>query len=104
MKSNMQSAIRKLNNIVIYPQLTYIFYNTYLIKSIYFGIDIIKLSLLQEKELMKIYEPTILRKLGLSQKFLRRVLYTRKTAMGVEITKSLTIVDTLLLKLYIGYK
>ena len=37
-------------------------------------------------------------------KFLRSILYTRKTAIGIGIMNPSTIIDTLVLKLYIGYK
>jgi len=53
---------------------------------------------------MRIYELTILQKLRLSKKFPRRILYIKKSALDIRIMKPLTIVDTLALKLYIGYK
>ena len=54
--------------------------------------------------MIRIYEPTILQKLGLSQKFSHKILYTRKSALGIGILKPSTIVDTLAIKLYIGHK
>ena len=45
----------------------------------------------------------ILRKLGLSENFLRYVLYSRKTAWGVGFLSPLTIIDTLAMKLYLGH-
>jgi len=101
MRNKLRNAIDKLNNTVIYPQLTYIFYNAYLIKSVYFGIGIICLTPNQELELMRIYEPTILRKLNLSSKLPRRILYTRKLSLGIGIMKPSTIIDTLKAKLYL---
>ena len=41
-------------------------------------------------------------KLGLSKKFHRDVLYSRKSALGVGIMKPSTIIDTLKAKLYLG--
>ena len=41
-------------------------------------------------------------KLGLSKKFPRDVLYSRKSALGVGIIKPSTIIDTLKAKLYLG--
>ena len=52
---------------------------------------------------MKIYEPVILRKLGLSIKFPSNILYARKSMLGVKLMSPSTIMDILALKLYIGY-
>ena len=71
MKDKMQYTIAKLQNTVIVLPLTYIFFNQYLIKSIYFGYRVVYLNKVQEKELMKIYEEPILKKIGLSAKFPR---------------------------------
>ena len=49
-------------------------------------------------------ETTILRKLGLSTKFPREVLYSRKSAMGIGLLKPSTIIAILAMKLYIGHK
>ena len=37
-------------------------------------------------------------------KFLISILYTRKTVIGIGIMKPSTIIDTLVLKLYMGHK
>jgi len=71
---------------------------------VYFGYGIISLIPNQEYKLIKIYEPTILQKLRLSKNFPSRILYARKSTLGIGIMKLSTIVDTLALKLYIGYK
>ena len=75
-----------------------------MIKSVYYGCSIMKLINQQEAILIKIYKPTLLRKLGLSIKFPRSILYTRKTAIGIGIMKPSIIIDTLALKLYRGHK
>ena len=49
-------------------------------------------------------EKTILRKLGLSEKFLREVLHSRKTAMEIGLLKPSTIIAIVAMKLCIGYK
>ena len=46
----------------------------------------------------------LLQKIGLSIKFLRKIVYTRKTALGIGLIAPRTIVDTLALKLYLGHK
>ena len=80
------------------------FYNAYLIKNVYFRTGIIQLTLNQELKLIRIYKQMILWKLRLSKKFPRRILYVRKSVLGIGIMKPSTIVDTLALKLYISYK
>jgi len=104
MINKMRLTITKLNNINIIPQLTYIVYNAYMIKSIYFGCSIMKLINQQDAILMKIYKLMLLWKLRLSMKFPRIILYTRKTVIGIGIMKPSTVIDTLVLKLYVGYK
>ena len=52
---------------------------------------------------MKISEPVLLKKLGLSEKFPRKILYTRKSALRVGLLKPSTIITILILKLYLGY-
>ena len=54
--------------------------------------------------LKNMYGPTILRKLQLSEKFPRKVLYSIKTSLEVELLAPRTIVDILVLKLYVGYQ
>ena len=53
---------------------------------------------------MKIYEPVLLVKLGLSEKFPRRMLHARKLALDVEIIKPSTIIAILAIKFYLGHK
>ena len=52
----------------------------------------------------KISESALLKKLGLSKKFPQKVLYSRKTTLGVGLLRPSTIIVILVLKLYIGYK
>ena len=54
-----------------------------MIKSVFFGCGVIELNPREEKELKRIYKEPMLVKLGLSKKFPRIVLYTRKSALGV---------------------
>ena len=41
--------------------------------------------------------------MGLSEKFLRDILYARKSALGVGLMSPITIMNILALKLYAGY-
>ena len=84
--------------------LTYIYFNAYLMKSVYFRCGIYQLDNKQEQILKNIYENLFLWKLQLSEKMLREVLYARKKALGVGIVAPSTVIDTLTLKLYIGNK
>ena len=65
----MKSTIDKLRRTTIHPHLTYIMFNAYMMKSVYFRCGIVELNPRQEKLLQKEYEEMILTKLGLSKKF-----------------------------------
>ena len=78
------------------------YYNTYVIKSVYFGCGIVELTNKQEEELKIMYEEPLLTKLGLSRKFPRNVLHNRKSALGVGIMTPKTIIDFLKAKTYLG--
>ena len=79
-------------------------YNTYLTKCTYFGCGIIQKSHKQEKILQSIYEEPILRKLGYSIKFPNKVLYMRRNVLEIGLLRLKIIIETLALKLHIGYK
>ena len=68
----------------------------------YFGYGIVELNKKQERELQRIYEEPLLIKLGLSRKFPRDILYSRKSTLGIRIMKPFIIIDTLKAKLYLG--
>ena len=50
----------------------------------------------------RLYEESLLIKLGLSKNFPRQVLYSRKSALGIGIITPSTIINMLKAKLYIG--
>ena len=93
----------KLRSILLSIANTYIFFNMYLITQVYFGYGVISLSPKQEEILMQISESILLRKLGLSEKFPRKVLYAQKSQLGVEIIYPTIIIAILVLKLYLGH-
>ena len=103
MVNKMKEAIGRLKNTSIMILTALIYYNMYLSKKVYFGSGIFALNSKQANILKKIYEPVILRKMGLSEKFPRSVLYLRKSALGVELMSPDTIVSSLALKLYAGH-
>ena len=80
----------------------YIYFNMYMIKSVFFGCGVIELNSREEEELKRIYEEPLLIKLGLGRKFPRIVLYKRKSALGIGLMKPSTVIAILKLKSYIG--
>ena len=53
---------------------------------------------------MQISKSILLKKLGLSEKFPRKILYSRKSELGVGILKPRMIIAILALKLYLEHK
>ena len=103
MKEKMHKAMSKLRSTPITIANAYVYFNMYLITSVYFGCRVLTLNPKQEEELMKISEATLLRKLGLSKRFPRKILCTRKSQLGAGILKPTTIMTILSLKLYLGH-
>ena len=104
MKEKMREAIGKLRAINVRSATAYIFYNTYLCIKVCFRCRIMSITEKQEQELMKIHKPIILRKISLSEKFLRCMLHIRKSALRVGLIKPSIMIAILALKLYLGNK
>ena len=102
MRKKLYISITKMMNTDVNAYQAAVYYNVYMIKSVFFGCGIIELNEQQERELRRIYKEPLLLKLGLSRKFPRDVLYSRKSALGVGIMKPSTIIDILKAKLYLG--
>ena len=85
MIEKIEVVVHKLKNTSIPRYLTYIVFNAYIMKSVYFGYRIIELNQRQVEILKQIYEEVIAEKIGLGKKFLRKILYVRKTIMGIEL-------------------
>ena len=75
MRKKVNEAIVKLSVVEMNHHQTAIYYNVYMLTSVYFRSGIIELDEKEEIELMRITEPALLRKMGLSVKFLRTVMY-----------------------------
>ena len=73
-------------------QQAYLYFNIYLTRSVYFECSIIQIIWQQEKILIDIYEKPLLRKLGLSENFSHKMLYSRQSALRVGIVKLSTII------------
>ena len=85
MKTKLKDSIKQVVNTLILYYQAYIYFNTYMVKSIFFGTAIFKLTAKQEEELKNIYEPVILKKLGLSKTFPRKLLYIKKTSISISL-------------------
>ena len=75
MVDKMKIAITKLNSTILYPQQAYLYFNAYLLKSMYFGSDIMWLNKEQDENLRRIYKELIAVILGLGKKCSRAILY-----------------------------
>ena len=75
-----------------------------MIRVVFFGCRIIILVEKHKKQLIKIYESPIVKKLGLSEKFPHLLLYIRKSTLGIRIIKLRTIIAIVLLRLYVTCK
>ena len=103
MVEKIKIAAERLKNTVIPGYLICIRFNACIMKSVYFGYRIIKLTNKQENILRDIYKEIIAEKIGQEKKFSRWILHTWKTVMGIGLVKPLTAAKIQALKLYIGY-
>jgi len=86
MREKIIELLKKLISI-LQPYQCHIYFNMYLLKSIFFGCGIISITNNQEKELKRIYKAPILSKLQLSEKLPRYILYMYKTAGRIGLLK-----------------
>ena len=103
MKDKMHEAMSKLRGTPTTIANACVYFNMYLITRVHFGCGTTTLNPKQEEELMKISESTLLRKLGLSERFPRKTSHTRKSQLGVGILKPSTTMTILSLKLHVGH-
>ena len=104
MRRKANESVTKLMTTDINTNQAYLYFNIYFISSIYFGFGIIELNQKQEVELKWIYEAPILRKIGLSSKFPKELIYARRSTLGVGLIAPNTALATATLKLYIENK
>ena len=98
----MYEAIAKLNSTIVQSQLIYLYFNTYLIKSVFFVCGIVELLEEQNVILQKIYKATIAKKMKLRTTFLRAILYIRQNVIGMRLITLKINMVMLVYKLYIG--
>ena len=70
-------------------------------KKCFLGFRIVQLSISKEKELEKICEIPIIKKLGLSEKFPIKILHAENENLGLGLMQPNTIISILATKLYI---
>ena len=104
MKEKISTSITKFVNLEVNIYQAAVYYNVCMIKSVFFGCRVINLAKKQKKELERLYEESILRKIGFSTKFPRNMLYSRKLVLGIGLIEPHAIIDTMKLQLYIGNK
>ena len=76
----------------------FMYFNMYMVRSIYFGYYTIDINKKKCDEIRKVYKITMAKKLNLGATFLRRLLYTRRTAIGVRLLQLHTIIAVATLK------
>ena len=98
----INSAIHKLKQTVMKPGVMYLYFNVYLLKSVFFGYQIVKLSIKQEEKLQKKHKATILQKMKLRITFPGAVLYSRRNVIGIGLIRSKMVIVIQAYKLYFG--
>ena len=104
LRKKVVEAMGKVMNTYLTYQQTGMYYNLYMLTNVYFGCGIIKLHEREEAELQRLYEPTILKKLGFSVNFPRKVMYVAKEMLGLGLFLPSTMIAIQRLKLFLGNK
>ena len=104
MREKLIDSVKKLMMTKITPNQAYVYFNMYMLKSMFFSTGMIKINERQIKEIKQIYEGPMINKLQLSTKFSKALLYSRKAFFGVGLIAPETIIAIAILKLYLGYR
>ena len=102
MQKKVNEAVVKLSAVEMNHHQAVMYYNIYMLTSVYFGSGIIELSEEQEKEIMKMTEPALLRKLGLSINFPRTVMYEAHNILGLGFMKPRIMIAAYMIKMPLG--
>ena len=102
MKDKMIELIAKLNNTEIKPHLMHPYFNAYLLKKVFFGCGVMKISKQQYKGLRRLYEIPLAKKLQLGSNFPRSALCSRKSTVGIGLINPKTVAVMLACKFYVG--
>ena len=100
----MIDLVKKLVAMKIIPHQAYVYFNMYILKSIFFGVAIIEINEKQIKELKRINKILIITKLQLSKNFPKILLCARKSFLGLGLISPETVMEISILKVYLGYK
>ena len=104
MRKKMITSITKLMNTDINPYQAHVYFNMHVLKSVFFSCAVVHLAKKQIAELKRTYEAPLLRKLQLSTRFPKELLYVWKLWLGVGLLAPKTVLAILKLKVYIEYK
>ena len=102
MRRKLNESVRKLMNSELKTWQVHIYFNIYLVKSVFFGCGIVELNERELHEMERICEKPILRKLHLSEKFPRRMMCVDKKSLGLGLMRPKTIMSMLKLKQCFG--
>ena len=83
MREKLVVSMMKLLSTNINNFQTYMYFNMYMTRVVFFGYDSIDLLEKQNKDLRKVYENLISKRLDLGKKFLCKVLYSWRLVLGV---------------------
>ena len=104
MRKKMITSITKIMNTNINLYQAHVYFNIYMLKSIFFSCAVVHLINKQIAELKRIYKVPLLRKLQLSTRFPKELLYIWKSWLGVGLLAPEIVLAILKLKVYIRYK
>ena len=104
MRSKIAKSIIKIMNVDMNTHQAGMHFNVRMTKSVFFRCSATELNARQENELRRIYKEPMLVKLGLSKNYPRIALCLRKSALGVRLMLSNTLIAALKLKACIRNK
>lgn len=103
MRRKLIESIKKLMRTELTSHQVHVYFNIYMLKSVFFGCGVVSLIKREENEMKRTCETPMLKKLGLSTKLPREVMYVRKTALGLGLIEPCTVLSILTLKQYFGH-
>ena len=102
MKEKTIESVKKLMNAELKPWQVHIYFNMYMVKSVFFGCGVMSLICEECEELKKIYEVPMLKKLHLAEKFPRKIMHVEKSVLGLGLMSLKTTLAIQNMKLCVG--
>ena len=99
LRKTVIDAMGKVMSTHLTCQQAVLYYNLYMLTSVCFRCSIIKLHEKEELELRRLHESTMLRKLGFSTNFLRKLICVSKEMLGLSLLLPSTMIAKHRLKL-----